>query len=788
LSPFCKLHRDWGRSESNHLELLLDIDNIATRIPSLPHREKSMQRNSLVAFLSALLITSAPAQNIDSTLLSVDRIFASREFGSSRPAHNRWVENGAGYTTLEPADSTGGAVDIVRYDTDTGHRTVQIPARYLIPRGAKTALIVEDYEWSGDGTRLLLFTNSARVWRTNTRGDYWVLNVRDSSLVQLGGGASPSTLMFAKFSPDGSRVGYVRENNLYVENLFDGKITQLTRDGSRTTINGTFDWVYEEEFSCRDGFSWSPDGNSIAFWQLDASGVRDFLMVNTTDSLYSFVIPVQYPKVGEKLSACRIGVVAAKGGPTMWFRVDGDSRNTYIPRMVWAPGSTEILFQHLNRLQDTMKVMLGDVRTGSVRTLLTETDSTWIEVVDDFQWMDGGNRFTWVSEVDGWNHVWIVGRDGTRRLVTTGGYDVVKIENIDESSGWIYFMASPENPTQRYLYRTRLDGEGKAYRLSPAAQAGTHSYIIAPGAKYAFHTFSSFGTPPATEIIRLPGHEVLRRLTNNDALKSRLQTLKRGSTDFFRVDIGNGVVLDGWRMLPPDFDSTKKYPVLVNVYGEPASQTVVDRWGGSGMLWHLMLTQKGYIVLSVDNRGTPAPRGREWRKVVYKKIGILASYEQAAAIKEIRKWPFVDSTRIGVWGWSGGGSMTLNLMFRHPDLYQTGMSVAPVSDQHLYDAIYQERYMGLPSIDDRPFKEGSPVTYAAGLKGNLLIVHGTGDDNVHYQNTERVVNALIAANKQFTMMAYPNRSHGIYEGRGTTRHLYTLLTRYLTEHLPPGGR
>jgi dipeptidyl-peptidase 4 len=747
-----------------------------------------MQRSLLSALVSSLLVSSACAQNTDSTLLSVDRIFASREFGASRPAHNRWIDNGAGYTVLEAADSGGGAMEIVRYDTETGGRSVLIPARYLNPRGARTPLTVEAYEWSADRTRLLIFSNSKRVWRTNTRGDYWVLSLSDSSLRQLGGPASPSTLMFAKFSPDGSRVGYVRENNIYVENVSDGKIAQLTTDGSRTLINGTFDWVYEEEFSCRDGFYWSPDGTSIAYWQLDASGVRDFLLINNTDSLYSHIIPVQYPKVGETLSACRIGVVDARGGPTLWFRVEGDPRNNYIPRMAWAPNSSEVLFQHLNRLQDTMQVMLGDVRTGNVRTILTEFDSTWIEVVDDFQWLDGGKQFTWVSEGDGWNHFWVVGRNGSRRLVTAGGFDVVKIESIVEDSGWVYFMASPVNPTQRYLYRTRLDGKGKASMLSPAAQAGTHSYVIAPGAKYAFHTFSSFNTPPVTEIIRLPGHEVLRKLTNTDALREKLRSLKRGPTNFFRVDIGNGVLLDGWRMMPPDFDSTKTYPVLVNVYGEPASQTVVDRWGGSGMLWHTMLTQKGYIVLSVDNRGTPAPRGREWRKVVYRKIGILASAEQAEAIRQIRRWPFVDSTRIGVWGWSGGGSMTLNLMFRYPELYQTGMSVAPVSDQHLYDAIYQERYMGLPSIDDIPFKEGSPVNFASGLKGNLLIVHGTGDDNVHYQSTERVVNALIAANKQFSMMAYPNRSHGIYEGRGTTRHLYNLLTRYLVEHLPAGGR
>lgn len=748
-----------------------------------------MRRIILCTAVVAGAVLPLLAQVPDSTLLTVDRIFNSGEFAPQFSGRTRWLEDGTGYTALENSAVTKDARDIVRYDTETGKRQIIVPATLLVPAGATTPLGIDDYQWSADGRQLLIFTNSKRVWRLNTKGDYWVLSLRDSSLRKLGGDAKPSTLMFAKFSPDGKRVGYVRENNIYVEDLSSGRIIPLTTDGSHTIINGTFDWVYEEEFFLRDGFRWSPDGASIAYWQLDASGVRDFYLINNADSLYSFVIPVQYPKVGETLSACRIGVVSSGGGATTWFQVEGDKRNNYIPRMEWAESSTEIVFQYLNRLQNRIQVMLGDARSGAAKTVLTDEDSTWVEVVDDLQWFEKGKYFTWVSESDGWKHVWMVSRDGKqKRLITPGAFDVVSIVKIDEKGGWMYFIASPENPTQRYLYRTRLDGRGKAERLSPASQSGTHSYDIAPGAHYALHTFSSFTTPPTTNLIRLPGNEVLRSMVTNEKLRAKFQSIKRAQTSFFRVDIGNGILLDGWRMLPFDFDSAKKYPVLVHVYGEPAGQTVLDHWGGQGLLWHTMLTQKGYIVLSVDNRGTPAPRGREWRKVVYKMVGTLASIEQAAAIRKIRQWSYVDSTRIGVWGWSGGGSMTLNLLFRSPELYQTGMSVAPVSDQHLYDAIYQERYMGLPSMNEEAFKEGSPITHVEGLKGNLLIVHGTGDDNVHYQSTEKVVNAMIAANKHFTMMAYPNRSHGIYEGRGTTRHLYHLLTRYLTDNLPAGPR
>ena len=288
--------------------------------------------------------------------------------------------------------------------------------------------------------------------------------------------------------------------------------------------------------------------------------------------------------------------------------------------------------------------------------------------------------------------------------------------------------------------------------------------------------------------MQLPEHRVIRIIDDHAGLKRALARLKKGEASFFRVDIGRGVLLDGWKMLPPDFDPSKKYPVLEMIYGEPAGQTVANRWGGSEYLWHLFLTQQGYIVISIDNRGTAAPRGRQWRRSIYRQIGILASEDQAAAMMQIRRWPYVDSTRIGIWGWSGGGSMTLNMLLRYPGLYQTGMAVAPVPDQRLYDATYQERYMGLPEGNPDGYRLGSPITFADSLRGNLLLVHGTGDDNVHYQGSERFINALVRSNKQFTMMAYPNRSHGIYEGEGTTRHLYGLLTKYLTEHLAPGPR
>jgi dipeptidyl-peptidase-4 len=728
------------------------------------------------------------AQAADTTLLTLERIFSSRDFTGERFGPARWLEDGSGYTTLEISANSKLGKDIVRYEPQSGRRDFFVPAKKLIPVGDSTALAIEDYQWSKDGKRLLIFTNTQRVWRQNTRGDYWVLDLITLKLQKLGGEAKPSTLMFAKFSPDGSRVGYVRENNIYVEELATGNILQLTRDGSRTLINGTFDWVYEEEFGLRDGFRWSPDGKLIAYWQLDASGLRDFLMINNTDSLYSFIIPVQYPKVGTINSACRVGVVSASGGETRWMEISGDPRNNYIARMDWAASSTEIVLQHLNRLQNKIEVMLGDALTGRVRTILTDRDSAWVEVVDDLHWLDKGKSFTWVSERDGWRHVYLVSRDGQQvRLITAGAFDVENIAHVDEKDGWLYYLASPDNPSQRYLYRTRLDGTGKGERVTSLDLRGTHRYQISPDAKWAFHTYSTFDLPPSTSLISLPAHKLVRQLSSNKALRSRVRALKQRPSEFFRVNVGNGVQLDGWMIKPHDFDPAKRYPVLFHVYGEPAGQTVLDNWGGSGKLWHLMLAQQGYLVISVDNRGTPAPRGRDWRRCVYRQIGILASQDQAAACRAIRSWPFVDSTRIAIWGWSGGGSMTLNMLFRYPELYHTGISVAPVTNELYYDTIYQERYMGLPSDNPEGFKNGSPVTFAENLRGNLLLVHGTGDDNVHYQNSELLINALIKANKPFTMMAYPNRSHNISEGANTRRHLYELLTRFLYEHVPTGA-
>ncbi|HVQ54688.1 MAG TPA: S9 family peptidase [Thermoanaerobaculia bacterium] len=741
-----------------------------------------------IVLLGAVLASAADQRPADPLAAQLERIFGKKEFEAKKFGPSSWMDQGRAYTTVEPSPSDPAASDIVRYDTATGARKVLVPASALVPAPGQKPLAIDDYAWSKDGKRLLLFTNTKKVWRRNTRGDYWVLELAGGKLKKLGAGGGDSALMFAKFSPDGGRVAYVRANDLWVEDVGTGKVTRLTSDGTVLIINGTSDWVYEEEFGVRDGFRWSPDGKNIAYWHFDTAHVGDFSLVNDTDTTYPVVTKIQYPTAGTTNPAARIDVVSAAGGTPRGLALPGHPRETYIPRMEWAEGPTEIVLQQMNRLQNTNDVWLMDPATGQGRKIFRDEDKAWVDVVDAWQWLPGGSELLWVSERDGWRHAWAIPRQpGTARLLTPGNFDILSVEGVDEKAGYLYFIASPDDAVRRYLYRARLDGKGAAERVTPANQPGTHAYKISPDTRFAIHTYSTADRPPVIDLVKLPGHQSVRMLESNAALATAVAPMMAPPIEFFQVDIGDGVKLDGWMMKPKGFDPAKKYPLLMYVYGEPAGAEVEDAWRGDRGLFHRALADAGYVVGCVDNRGTPAPKGREWRKVVYGAVGVLASKEQAAAVRQLLATrPYLDPERVASWGWSGGGSMTLNLLFRSPDLYKVGMSVAPVPDQTLYDTIYQERYMGLPKDNAEGYKNGSPITFADGLKGKLLLVHGSGDDNVHFQGSERLVNRLIALNKPFTFMDYPNRTHAINEGEGTSLHLHTLLARYLMENLPPG--
>ena len=774
----------------------------------------------------------ANASEGDESKLTVERIFAGKEFSEESFGPARWLPDSSGYVVVEKSSGKAGGQDLVLYTPESDQGRVLVASRHLVPAGETAPLTIDDYQWSHDGAYLLIYTKSKRVWRAKTRGDYWVFDINSHELRQLGLHAAPSTLMFATFSPVDHRVAYVHERNIYVEDWRANQLLQLTEDGSEHLINGTFDWVYEEEFRLRKGFKWSPDGQKIAYWQINTEGVGIFHLIDNLAGLYPRLIPIPYPKVGETNPACRVGIVDTRvGGQTGWIKVTGDPRENYLVFLEWV--GRDLMLQQLNRLQNTNRLFryawehsklpwiasevskeeLNQFSMGSrnvvraraippldpylnrlsratqdpLTEVLVDRDDAWVEEVRELHWLKDKKRFLWISERDGWRHLYRFESDELI-LLTDGDYDITELKGIDEKSGQVYFMASPDNPTQRYLYRIPLTG-GKAERVTASDQAGVHSYQISPDYSYAIHSWSSANRPLVRELISLADGRVVRSLTDNSKMLEALKKLDRQQVDFFRVDIGEGVELDGWMIKPTQKEPGKKYPLLVFVYGEPAGQTVMDRWGGNRYLWHLMHAQNGYCVMSFDNRGTPAPRGRAWRKIVYRQVGILAPQEQAAALDEVlQRYDWLDPERVGVWGWSGGGSMTLNMMFKYPEKYSVGLSVAPVPNQRYYDTIYQERYMGLPKDNVKGYRDGSSIHYASQLKGDLLLVHGTGDDNVHYQGTEALIDELVALGKDFSMLAYPNRAHSIREGVNTTPHLYGQLTRYLYDHLPAGGR
>ncbi len=648
---------------------------------------------------------------------------------------------------------------------------------------------INSFQLSADGKKILIFANSKKVWRYQTRGDYYVADLTTNKVTQIGKDQPLASLMFAKFSPDGLKVAYVSKNNLYVEDLATGENKALTIDGTARLINGTFDWAYEEEFNCRDGFKWSPDGTSIAYWQLDASKIKNFLMINNTDSIYPFTIPVEYPKVGQDPSSARIGVVQINTAKTNWIAIPGDKVQNYIPRMDWVPNSNSIIIQQINREQNQTNLFIADIKTAVVKNIYSETDKAWVDAGEPWQWINDNKEFIWLSEKDGWKHYYRIHVDGKKEnLITKGDYDVIKSVRVDEKNNAFYFMASPENATQKYLYTTKLDGKGKLERVTPSVFPGTHSYDISPDGIYALHGYQTANIRPIQEWMNMSTGNAL---TMNGSMTNQLGSVKppKNKVEFFKIKTEDGVEMDGWMKKPDNFDRTKKYPVLFYVYGEPGGATVTDTYGvAQAHVYAGDLAKDGYIYISLDNRGTPAPKGRAWRKGIYQNIGRLNIRDQAMAAKKIMEWSFVDKDRIAVWGWSGGGSSTLNLLFQYPDIFKTGIAIAAVANQLTYDNIYQERYMGSPLKTQEAYVLGSPIHYAKNLKGNLLYIHGTGDDNVHYQNAEMLINKLIKNRKVFQLMAYPNRSHSINEGEGTNEHLALTFTKFLKDNCPPGGR
>ncbi len=585
-----------------------------------------------------------------------------------------------------------------------------------------------------------------------------------------------------RVSPDGKSVIYSDRGNLYVRDLHGDRKIPLTKNTADGPISNR-------------RAVWSPDGKRIAFVQSDASEVKLRSVLVPGDPTYPEVREVRFARVGETISTLRVGAVDARGTETRWLSIPVPTEGYYLGQVSWAGNSNDLLVEKLSRFRDEREFLIADVRTGAIRRIFHESDPAWVIASyrknAGLEWIRDGRAFIVLSEKDGWRHAYVYSRDGQELdLLTPGESDIIERAVVDEARGWFYYYASPDNATQKFLYRVRLDGTGEPTRVSPMDQPGTHDYDFSPDAKWAFHTYSTFDTTPVTELVELHEHRVVRVLEDNEELRKKMESLISQPTEFFQLEIGGGVVMDAWMIKPTDFDSSRKYPVLVYVYGEPHGQTVLDAWGRSSHVdYHRVIADLGYLVVSIDNRGTPAPKGAAWRRSVFGSLGPLSSEEQAAGLKELgRIRSYVDLSRVGIWGWSGGGSNTLNAMFRKPDVYHLGIAVAPKPQPHLYNAWFQEIYMRTREVNPEGYRRSAPINFAEGLKGDLLIIHGTGETNTHLQITEGLVDRLIELGKRFDYMAYPNRNHGLREGRGTAIHLRMLMARYLIEHLPPGPR
>jgi dipeptidyl-peptidase-4 len=580
-------------------------------------------------------------------------------------------------------------------------------------------------------------------------------------------------------SPDGQRILYYDQGNLYVRDLQSDRKTPLTKNTAGSSISNS-------------RAVWSPDGKWIAYVQSDASDVKLRSVLVPGDPSYPEVKEVRFARVGGAISKLRIGVVDAEGSETRWLSIAVPTEGFYLGQVSWAGNSDELLVEKLSRFRDEREFLIADVCTGAIRRIFHESDPAWVIASYNknagLEWIRDGRAFIVLSEKDGWRHAYVYSRDGKElALLTPGESEIIERAVVDEAGGWFYYYASPKNATQKYLYRVPLDASEEPERVTPMNQPGTHDYDFSPDAKWAFHTYSTFDTPPVTELVQLPDHRVVRVLEDNKELRKKMKPLISQPTEFFQLKIDGGIVMDAWMIKPGDFDPSRKYPVFVYVYGEPHGQTVLDAWGRSHADFHRVIAELGYLVVSIDNRGTPAPKGAAWRRSIFGSLGPLSTEEQAAGLKELgRTRPYVDLSRVGIWGWSGGGSNTLNAMFRKPYVYHVGIAVAPKPQPHLYNAWFQEIYMQTPEVNPEGYRRSAPINFAEGLKGDLLIIHGTGETNTHLQITEGLVDRLIELCKQFDYMAYPNRDHGLREGRGTAIHLRMLITRYLIEHLPPG--
>jgi dipeptidyl-peptidase-4 len=664
---------------------------------------------------------------------------------------------------------------INEYAYKTGEKTGTIVrTSQLIPAGAKDGISIDEYTFSPDETKILIGTETEKIYRYSTKMEYYIWDIKTEKLTKLSAGGKER---LASFSPDGSKIVFLRDNNIFVTDIATGKEQQVTTDGLwNNIINGSPDWVYEEEFEFTKAYAWSPDGSKLAFYRFDESKVKEYDMV-LYDSLYPTVYKYKYPKAGEDNSIVSIHVYDLKSGKTQLMDV-GSEKDQYIPRIKWTEDSNILSIQRMNRLQNKLEILLADATAGTSKVIYTEMNKYYIEISNNLTFLKDKKHFIFTSDKDGYTHIYLYNIDGSLvKQLTSGNFEVSDIKGVDEKNDLVYFVSDEEAAYDKALYSVKLDGTKKT-KISE--KEGTNDADFSEGYKYFINTYSNANTPSIYTINKANGKE-LKTLIDNSAIVAATKEFGFTQEEFFKFKTSDNIELNGWMIKPPDFVATKKYPVLMYVYGGPGDQTVKNSWGYFDYAWFEMLAQKGYIVVSVDNRGTGG-RGETFKKCTYGQLGKLETADQIETAKYLGNLAYVDKARIGIWGWSYGGYMTALCLTKGADYFKMGIAVAPVTNWRYYDNIYTERYMGLPKDNASGYDDNSPVNHVKKLKGKFLLVHGTGDDNVHFQNSMMLADALVNANKQFEMQFYPNKNHSIYGGY-TRFHLFTRMTDFILENL-----
>jgi dipeptidyl-peptidase-4 len=717
-------------------------------------------------FISFLLLANTFI--VSQQKLTLEDIFYYNKFYEKKIENVQWFPDESAFTYTKINFETG-LTDIFKHDVRPGESSLLVNGSFLKYNGLP--IMLSSYSFSGDGRFLLFSGLRKKIWRHSWQAPFYILDFKSTEIFPIT--KNILNLRNVKLSPDGKYVGYVYNSNIYIVELTTRKTRQITNDGNENILNGEFDWIYEEEFGLTDAWRWSPDSKKIAYWKTNQTRVKEFYLVDEL-GLYNEIATLKYPKAGEETSIIKIGVYNLEKESTVWMDI-GTEINIYIPRIFWTNSPDKLTILRLNRRQNHSELLLSNTNTGRSEVIISDSNNTWVEVEHDILFPKEKDEIIWTSEKDGFNHAYLYDYKGNLiNQITKGNWEVTSVKAIDEENELLFFYGKKDSLIEQNIYRVKLDGKNLE-RVSP--EKGWHTAVFSPACKYFIDSCST-ASSPATTYLRNSDGSLIRKLEDNDDI---FNSYNLSFPEFSSFTTTDGVELNYYMIKPDNFMPDKKYPVIVYGYGGPGSQKVVNQWDGTRELWHQYMAQNGYIIFCVDNRGTGG-RGKEFKDLAYGDISKWAVHDQIEGAKFLSSLPYVNSQRIGFWGWSGGGYLTLMMMTRGSEYFSTGVSVAPVSNFRLYDAIWTERYMGLPDENEDGYKAANVLTYANQLKGKLLIIHGTGDDNVHFQNTIQIINEFQTKLKQFDLMIYPGRNHGI-SGRNTKLHLFTLISNYFLNHL-----